>query len=58
MSLTPMDASARVCAGVDWAKDDRYDAYVFADVVRTDRRRLTPLARSDPVTLALRSRRS
>ena len=138
MSLTPMDASARVCAGVDWAKadhavcivdadgemldrvmvehtaaglkrlirrllaagvvevgiergdgpvvdallaaelvvlviapnqlknlrsrygsagnkDDRYDAYVLADVVRTDRRRLTPLARSTPATIALRS---
>lgn len=138
MSLTPMDASARVCAGVDWAKDDhavcivdadgevldrfmvehtaaglkrlirrllgagvvevgiergdgpvveallaaelvvlviapnqlknlrsrygsagnkddRYDAYVLADVVRTDRRRLTPLTRSTPATIALRS---
>ncbi|MGH9259865.1 MAG: IS110 family transposase, partial [Acidimicrobiales bacterium] len=138
MSVTPMDASARVCAGVDWAKDDhaicivdaegevldrfvvehtaaglkrlirrllgagvgevgiergdgpvveallaaelvvlviapnqlknlrsrygsagnkddRYDAYVLADVVRTDRRRLTPLTRSTPATTALRS---
>lgn len=138
MSVTPMDASARVCAGVDWAKDDhavciadadgevldrfmvehtaaglkrlirrlldagvvevgiergdgpvvdallaaelvvlviapnqlknlrsrygsagnkddRYDAYVLADVVRTDRRRLTPLTRSTPATIALRS---
>jgi transposase len=36
-------------------KDDRYDAYVLADVVRTDRRRLTPLTRSTPLTLALRS---
>ena len=25
-------------------KDDRFDAYVLADTVRTDRRRLTPLA--------------
>ena len=138
MSVTPMDASARVCAGVDWAKDDhavcivdvdgqvldrfmvehtaaglkrlirrllaagvvevgiergdgpvveallaaelvvlviapnqlknlrsrygsagnkddRYDAYVLADVVRTDRRRLTPLTRSTPATIAMRS---
>lgn len=138
MSLTPMDASARVCAGVDWAKDDhavcivdadgevldrfmvahtapglrrmiarllkagvvevgiergdgpvveallaaelvvlviapnqlknlrsrygsagnkddRHDAYVLADVIRTDRRRLTPLTRSTPATTALRS---
>lgn len=138
MSVTPMDASARVCAGVDWAKDDhaacivdadgevtdrfmvehtaaglkrlvgcllaagvaevgiergdgpvvdallaaelvvlviapnqlknlrsrygsagnkddRFDAYVLADVVRTDRRRLTPLTRSTPATQALRS---
>lgn len=36
-------------------KDDQYDAYVLADVVRTDRRRLTPLTRSTPATIALRS---
>jgi transposase len=36
-------------------KDDRYDAYVLADVVRTDRRRLTPLTRSTPATIALRT---
>lgn len=36
-------------------KDDRYDAYVLADVMRTDRRRLTPLTRSTPATIALRS---
>jgi transposase len=36
-------------------KDDRYDAYVLADVVRTDRRRMTPLTRSTPATIALRS---
>lgn len=36
-------------------KDDRFDAYVLADVVRTDRRRLTPLTRSTPETRALRS---
>lgn len=36
-------------------KDDRFDAYVLADVVRTDRRRLTPLSRSTPATQALRS---
>jgi transposase len=36
-------------------KDDRHDAYVLADVVRTDRRRLTPLTRSTPATLALRT---
>jgi transposase len=36
-------------------KDDRYDAYVLADVVRTDRRRLTQLTRSIPATQALRS---
>ena len=35
-------------------KDDRYDAYVLADVVRTDRRRLTPLTRSTATTRALR----
>jgi len=36
-------------------KDDRFDAYVLADVVRTDRRRLTPLVRSSAATTALRS---
>ena len=36
-------------------KDDRFDAYVLADVVRTDRRRLTALTRSTPATVALRS---
>lgn len=36
-------------------KDDRFDAYVLADVVRTDRRRLTPLTRSSTATRAMRS---
>src|SRR5512132_4236441 len=35
-------------------KDDRFDAYVLADVVRTDRRRLRPLLVDQPVTTALR----
>ena len=36
-------------------KDDRFDAYVLADVVRTDRRRLRPLVRDTDATTALRS---
>jgi len=36
-------------------KDDRFDAYVLADVVRTDRRRLRPLQRDTATTTALRS---
>lgn len=36
-------------------KDDRFDAYVLADVVRTDRRRLKPLQRCSPGTRALRT---
>jgi transposase len=36
-------------------KDDRFDAYVLADVVRTDRRRLRTLARDSAQTTALRS---
>jgi transposase len=36
-------------------KDDRFDAYVLADVVRTDRRRLRPLVRDNTATVALRS---
>ena len=36
-------------------KDDRFDAYVLADVVRTDRRRLRPLVRDTAATTALRT---
>ena len=36
-------------------KDDRFDAYVLADTVRTDRRRLRPLVRDTDATTALRS---
>ena len=35
-------------------KDDRFDAYVLADTVRTDRRRLTPLLLDSEPTIALR----
>lgn len=35
-------------------KDDRFDAYVLADTVRTDRRRLTPLRRDTDPTTGLR----
>jgi transposase len=35
-------------------KDDRFDAYLLADVVRTDRRRLHPLLVDTPATTALR----
>jgi transposase len=36
-------------------KDDRFDAFVLADTVRTDRRRLQPLLRDTEATTALRS---
>jgi len=36
-------------------KDDRFDAYVLGDVVRTDRRRLRPLERDTAQTTALRN---
>ncbi|QNK80310.1 IS110 family transposase [Nakamurella sp. PAMC28650] len=36
-------------------KDDRFDAYVLADVVRTDRRRLRPLQQDTAATTALRT---
>jgi transposase len=36
-------------------KDDRFDAYVLGDAVRTDRRRLRPLQRDSAQTTALRS---
>ena len=35
-------------------KDDRFDAYVLADVLRTDRARLRPLLPDTPATVALR----
>lgn len=35
-------------------KDDRFDAYLLADVLRTDRRRLTPLATDTDATVGLR----
>jgi transposase len=38
------------------AKDDRFDAFVLADVLRTDRARLRPLVPDSPATLALRGR--
>jgi len=37
------------------AKDDRFDAFVLADVLRTDRARLRPLAPDMPATVALRA---
>jgi transposase len=36
-------------------KDDRFDAFVLADTVRTDRRRLTPLAPDTAATTVLRT---
>ena len=36
-------------------KDDRFDAYVLADVVRTDRARLQPLVRDSAATTAMRT---
>ena len=35
-------------------KDDRFDAYVLADTLRTDRARLRPLVPDSPATVALR----
>ncbi|MGH3981448.1 MAG: IS110 family transposase [Pseudonocardiaceae bacterium] len=36
-------------------KDDRFDAYVLADALRTDRARLRPLTPDSPATIALRA---
>jgi len=36
-------------------KDDRFDAYVLADVTRTDRHRLQPLVRDSAATTAIRT---
>ena len=40
--------------GTTGNKDDRFDAYLLADVLRTDRRRLTPLTVDTPATVGLR----
>lgn len=40
--------------GTTGNKDDRFDAYLLADVLRTDRRRLTPLTVDTPATIGLR----
>ncbi len=37
------------------AKDDRFDAFVLADTLRTDRARLRPLIPDAPATIALRA---
>ena len=37
------------------AKDDRFDSFVLADTLRTDRARLRPLIPDTPATLALRA---
>lgn len=41
--------------GSSGRKDDRFDAYVLADVVRTDRHRLRPLEPDTPATATLRA---
>jgi transposase len=46
--------SLRKRYGAAGNKDDRFDAYVLADTVRTDRRRLTPLRRDTDLTTGLR----
>jgi len=38
-------------------KDDRFDAFVLADTLRTDRLRLHPLTPDSPATVARRARR-
>jgi transposase len=44
----------RLRYGTAGNKDDRFDAYVLADVLRTDQRRLTPLTQDGPDTAGLR----
>jgi transposase len=44
----------RLRYGTAGNKDDRFDAYVLADVLRTDRRRLVALAPDDSATVGLR----
>lgn len=41
--------------GAAGGKDDRFDSYVLADTLRTDRARLRPLIPDTPATIALRA---
>lgn len=54
--ITPRQVKhLRARYGAAGNKDDRFDAYVLADVLRTDGARLTPLTPDTAQTLALRS---
>jgi len=54
--ITPRQVThLRARYGAAGNKDDRFDAYVLADVLRTDGTRLTPLVPDSAQTLALRS---
>src|SRR3954466_13465007 len=44
----------RLRYGTAGNKDDRFDAFVLADVLRTDQRRLAPLTQDGPDTTGLR----
>jgi transposase len=55
MVITSRQVKAlRLRYGTAGNKDDRFDAYVLADVLRTDHRRLVPLAPDSPATVGLR----
>ena len=45
----------RTCYGSASNKDDRSDAFILADVLRTDGRRLRPLRLDSPATVTLRA---
>ena len=47
-------AATRARFRVSGGKSDRFDAFVLADVLRTDRARLRPLIPDSPATVALR----
>ena len=52
-----ISARARERYKVASVKDDRFDAFVLADTLRTDRLRLHPLTPDSPATVARRARR-
>jgi len=54
--ITPRQVkNLRARYGAAGAKDDRFDAFVLADTLRTDRARLRPLIPDAPATLTLRA---
>jgi hypothetical protein len=54
-SKLPDQPANGLTGGIDSARDVRFDAFVLADTLRTDRARLRPLTRDSEATQVLRT---